>query len=220
MSSLALASCWGEDYVCKPVKINGAYNQLWIGPQWSTLCCPQLYLVLLTIVLLIPSHSTAEVTLRIKIFYFWSFRTTLTDSWFVMLLIKVVSYGNVSVATYELTRRKTINAGNVSPAVLIRKQIRRNISLSALSVEKEDTLHWTLRPSSTAVSRATGSTTSSQTDWHAGYHIVTHQRFCFDKPTWPLCCTITWSQPVRSKVNANGWWGMGSSFTCVCVCSC
>lgn len=56
------------------------------------------------------------------------------------------------------------------------------------------------------------SKTSPQTDWHVGYHIVTHQHWCFDKPAWPLCCTITWSQLVRSKVNANGWCSKGSSF--------
>lgn len=63
-------------------------------------------------------------------------------------------------------------------------------------------------------------TTSPQWDWLVGYHIVTHHLWCFDKPAWPLCCTITWSQLVRSKVNANGWCSRGSSFMSECECGC
>lgn len=68
------------------------------------------------------------------------------------------------------------------------------------------------------VSESVSQKTSPQTDWHIGYHIVTHQHWCFDKPAWPLCCTITWSQLVRSKVSANGWCSKGSSFMSGCVC--
>lgn len=53
---------------------------------------------------------------------------------------------------------------------------------------------------------------SPQKDWHVGYHAVTHRRFCFDRPVWPLCSTIAWSQPVRPEVNANGWCSQGSRF--------
>lgn len=53
---------------------------------------------------------------------------------------------------------------------------------------------------------------SPQTDWHIGHHAVTHQRCCFDRPAWPLCFTIAWSQPIRPEVSANGWCSQGSRF--------
>lgn len=66
-------------------------------------------------------------------------------------------------------------------------------------------------PSSSRRKRRSG-WASPQTDWHVGYHAVTHQRCCFDRPARPLCFAIAWSQPVGPEVNANGRCSQGSRF--------
>lgn len=49
-------------------------------------------------------------------------------------------------------------------------------------------------------------------DWRAGYRAAARQRCCFDRPAWPLRFAITWSQPLGSKVGANGRFGRQSHY--------